>query len=50
VKGNDGSNAYFSNEAAVHTEINNYANDGKDDFVIFQINYDQFDWTCISMA
>ena len=42
VEGNDGSDVYFINEEAVHTEINNYADDGKDDFVIFQINYDQF--------
>ena len=42
VEGNDGSDVYFINENAVHTEINNYADDDKNDYVIFQINYNQF--------
>ena len=42
VEGNDGSDVYFINEDAVHTEINNYADDDKNDYVIFHINYNQF--------
>ena len=39
VEGNDGIDTYFVDSSSVYTEINNYADDGKNDYLIMKLDY-----------
>jgi Ca2+-binding RTX toxin-like protein len=39
IEGNEGSDTYFVNTSSVHVDINNYAEDGKTDYLIMYMDY-----------